>query len=112
MDISGAKVWNTKQEGTLEFLVYGKKNKFIGICLTLDIIEEGSDSQKLMDSIVESAMGHVRVVQSQNLDDALLNRPAPKEYWDIYSKVLKEMQEKTQPEGYVYTMPINPAIHA
>ena len=112
MDIYRARIWNTKREGTLEFFVYGQGNKFIGVCLTLDIVEEGDDPQNLMNSIVESAMGHVSVVQSQKLDDSLLNRPAPKEYWDRYFNVLKKMQENARPKGYIYTMPINPAVHA
>lgn len=115
MNINQLQTWNTKERGTLLFLVYGKEKHYIGVCLTLDIVEEGDDPQKLMDSIVESAMGHVRLVQEKNLDDALLNRPAPQEYWDIYLAMLQEMQrmeQKTEPGGYIYTKPITPLVHA
>lgn len=107
MGMPEMKVWNTKQKGTLEFLVYLEATKYVGVCLTLDIVEEGEDPKKLMESIVESAMGHVKLVQLKNLDDALLNRPAPQKYWKIYNKVLEELRENRPAGGYVYTMPIN-----
>lgn len=112
MSISKMKIWNTKKGGTLEFLVYGQGTSYIGVCLTLDIVEEGNDPKNLMESIVESATGHVKLVQSKNLNDALLNRPAPQEYWDVYNKILGELQKKTQTDGFIYTMPIDTLIHA
>lgn len=78
--------WNTKKRGLVEFVVFQnkKRNHFVGVCLTFDIIEEGDDPESLMDSLTEAAKLHVEVVQKENLPDKLLNRYAPKRYWDKY----------------------------
>lgn len=85
---------NTKNKGTIEFLVYKEGKSFVGVCLTFDIVEEGSNPEKLMESIQEAAEGHLEVVRAKNMSDDLLNRYAPKEYWDIYYKVIKDIKSK------------------
>ncbi|MDO8659461.1 MAG: hypothetical protein Q7K54_02560 [Candidatus Parcubacteria bacterium] len=85
---------NTKDKGTVEFLVYKEGKTFVGVCLTFDIVEEGNNPEKLMESIQEAAQGHLKVVRTQNMSDDLLNRHAPKEYWDIYYKVIGDIQSK------------------
>lgn len=75
---------NTKEKGVMEFLVYKEGDSFVGVCLTFDIVEEGNDPQKLMESIQEAAMGHLEVVQRLKMTDDLLNRYAPEEYWKKY----------------------------
>ena len=85
---------NTKKKGTIEFLVYKEGKTFVGVCLTFDIIEEGNNPEKLMESIQEAAQGHLKVVREKNMPDDLLNRYAPKEYWDIYYKVIGDIKSK------------------
>ena len=85
---------NTKEKGTIEFLVYKEGKTFVGVCLTFDIVEEGNDPEKLMESIQKAAQGHLEAVQKKNMPDDLLNRYAPKEYWDIYYKVIGNIQNK------------------
>jgi predicted RNase H-like HicB family nuclease len=112
MNMSQVRVWNTKQSGTLEFLVFGKDKEFIGVCLTLDIVEDGDDPTKLMESIKEAAEGHVKLVQEKNLDDSLLNRLAPDEYWQLYYQVLDSLKEKAEQNSFISTAPIRPLVHA
>lgn len=112
MDMSRVRVWNTKQSGTLEFLVFSVDKKFIGVCLTLDIVEEGNDPTNLMESIKEAAEGHVRLVQEKNLDDSLLNRSAPEEYWKLYYQVLDSLKKKAEQKSFISTAPIRPLSHA
>lgn len=85
---------NTKKQGVIEFLVYQQKETFVGVCLTFDIIEEGNNAKKLMESIQEAARGHLQTVREKNLSDDLLNRYAPKEYWDIYYRVIGNIKSK------------------
>ena len=85
---------NTKDKGTMEFLVYKEGKTFVGVCLTFDIVEEGSNPEKLMESIQEAAQGHLKAVRANNMSDDLLNRYAPKEYWDIYYKVISDIKSK------------------
>jgi len=83
------KIWNTKQEGLYEFFVYPnprKREAFLGVCLTLNIVDEGKNAHKLINNIVDAALGYIKVIQKENLSDELLNRPAPKKYWDKYKK--------------------------
>ncbi|MEK7541889.1 MAG: hypothetical protein AAB533_03515 [Patescibacteria group bacterium] len=90
MDARRLRVKNTKERGLLEFLVYPERGKYVGVCLTLDIIEEGRDPAKLLKSIQEAATSHVLFVIKKNLGDELLNRPAPEEYWERYFKAMEQ----------------------
>ncbi|TSC78648.1 MAG: hypothetical protein G01um101429_716 [Parcubacteria group bacterium Gr01-1014_29] len=93
---------NTKNKGTIEFFVYPEKGKYIGVCLTFDIVEEGKDPQQLMGSLLEAARLHLKVVRDKNLSGNLLNRYAPVEYWKKYFAYLQHtakehiMREKWQ----------------
>lgn len=85
---------NTKEKGMVEFFVYHERNSYVGVCLTFGILEEGTNSLALMESIKEAAMLHLEVVVKNNLSDELLNRHAPKKYWDKYHEALKQSSLK------------------
>lgn len=93
---------NTKNKGTVEFFVYPERGKYIGVCLTFDIVEEGKDLQEVARSLVEAAELHLKVVRYKNFSDDLLNRYAPDQYWKKYFAYLKNaaqarmMREKWQ----------------
>lgn len=110
MDIRRLRVKNKKEKGLLEFLVYQERGKYIGVCLTLDIVEEGKDPAKLMESIREAAVAHVELVIKKKLSDELLNRPAPDEYWERYFKAIEYRQQREKPAGgkaaYFSSMPM------
>jgi len=94
MKVSNFQVWNTKEKGIYKFFIYPEKPKhYIGVCLTLDIVEEGPDPRVLLNSLIEAMIGHVKTVIKENLGEELLNRPAPQEYWDKYER-FKEFVEK------------------
>lgn len=71
------RVSNTKERGTVEFLVYREGDALVGVCLTFDIVEEGTDPVALMKSIKEAALLHIETVVKNNLGEDLLNRYAP-----------------------------------
>ena len=83
---------NTKKEGTVEILVYKEKGAFVGVCLTFDIIEEGTDALSVLRSIKEATQLHLNTVIKNNMSDDLLNRYAPQEYWEKYFEVTKKIQ--------------------
>ena len=58
------------------------------MCLELDIVKEGIDPEELVAEMLESVAGHVETVCKKNLDDSLLNRAAPKKYWEAYQKFI------------------------
>lgn len=84
---------NTKKEGMLEFLLYCDKNSYVAVCLTLNIVEEGKNPKKLIESVTEAAKGHVMLVIKKNLSDELLNRPAPTKYWNKYFNALEKLKK-------------------
>lgn len=73
--------------------MYSDAGKFVGVNLTFDIVEEGSDPIALMDSIKEASILHLECVVRENMSDELLNRHAPKEYWDRYFKALEQIEK-------------------
>lgn len=81
----------------MEFFAYQEQDRVIGICLTFNIIEEGKSLDEVMKSVVEAAWLHLRVVVRKNLSDDLLNRYAPKEYWEKYFNLQKQLaKQKTE----------------
>ncbi|OGI64035.1 hypothetical protein A2914_02425 [Candidatus Nomurabacteria bacterium RIFCSPLOWO2_01_FULL_41_21] len=84
--------FNTKKEGMVEILVYKEKNVFVGVCLTFDIVEEGSDPLVVLRSIKEAVQLHLDTVIKNNMSDDLLNRYAPLPYWKKYFEATKKMQ--------------------
>ena len=91
-----ARTKNTKEKGNIEFFVYKTKseNAYTGVCLTFDIVEEGSNPDALMKSLEEAALLHLEAVRIKNLSDTLLNRPAPKKYWNKYLSSLVALTHK------------------
>lgn len=95
---------NTKARGTTEFLVYSEGDKFVGVCLTFDIVEEGNDPVTLMKSIKEAAELHLETVIKQNLPDTLLNRHAPAEYWEKYFAAARQIEKRPTPSSSFLTV--------
>ncbi|MEK7620584.1 MAG: hypothetical protein AAB413_05100 [Patescibacteria group bacterium] len=86
-------VRNTKKSGQVRVFTFKKGKKYISVCLELDIVKEGSDPEELSREMMESVSGHIETVCKANLDDALLNRPAPDVYWKTYSKFLDDQKK-------------------
>lgn len=61
-----------------------KDGFFIGVCLDLDLVEEGHATlQEAILSVDDAILSHMKVAQKHNFPEELISRPAPKEYWDI-----------------------------
>src|SRR3989338_38277 len=87
---------NMKERGVIEFFTYKEGDVFVGVCLTFDIIEEGSDLVELMRSVKEAAGLHLETVIKNNLSEDLLNRYAPEEYWEKYFVATSGMRNTTE----------------
>lgn len=88
---------NTKKRGVVEFLTYKEGKAFVGVCLTFDIVEEGTDPVELTRSLRDAAELHVETVIKNNLSDDLLNRYAPDEYWKKYFEATSAIKNRIQP---------------
>lgn len=63
---------------------------FTGVCLDLDIVEEGhSTFQEVLLSINDAVLSHMQAAEKHGFPKELINRPAPKKYWDRLEKVTK-----------------------
>ncbi|MCX6809764.1 MAG: hypothetical protein NTZ65_03410 [Candidatus Berkelbacteria bacterium] len=69
---------NTKRQGQFRFVIYrrARDKNYTGVCLDLDIVEEGKDPVALRKSLEEAARGLLETVCRGNLSDKLLNQPA------------------------------------
>ena len=86
VDALKTRVTNTKERGGIVHFVYITSDKgSFGICLDFDITEEGSSELEVRKNLETAVALHIETVRGNNLSDDLLNRLAPKEYWDIYN---------------------------
>jgi hypothetical protein len=83
------KAKNTKQRGLARIFIFPAGGKFTAVCLDLDIIEEADTKGEALEQIKEAVSGYMVNAVKNGLDDGILNRPAPKKYWDLYKLYLK-----------------------
>jgi hypothetical protein len=84
MNALNTRVTNTKKGGIVRFVYITNSNGCFGICLDFNIIEEGKNEAEVYKNLETAVQLHIDTVKKNNLSDDLLNRLAPKEYWDIY----------------------------
>jgi len=87
---------NKKTQGIARILIYPSKNKYTGVCLDFDIIEEADTKEKAINQIKEATRGYIVNIWKNNLDDSLLNRPAPEKYWEIYKEYSRFITAKNE----------------
>lgn len=79
---------------------------FTAVCLDLDIIEERfATLQQAVLSINEAIDSHVKAVAKSGFSKELLNRPAPKEYWDKLKEFTRPTSFSTAPFQYFTATP-------
>ncbi len=72
-----------------------KDGSFTGVCLDLDIVEEGHATlQEAILSICDAIESHFKAAKKLGLPKELIDRPAPKKYWDK----LKELASENTPK--------------
>ena len=80
-----------------------EKKEYVGICLEFDLEVSAKTSEEAKERIQEYMKAwHENIVENK-LPETLLNRPAPKKYWDILQKITKDLeaQRKAQEEETV-----------
>ncbi|HVF69048.1 MAG TPA: hypothetical protein VNA13_00635 [Xanthomonadales bacterium] len=77
-------------------IVYQEKDdSFTGICLDLDIVEEGHASlQEAILSIHDAIESHIQAAAKLGYPKELMSRPAPKEYWDRLDALVHAKPQK------------------
>ncbi len=87
---------NKKEYGIARILIYPEKDKYIGVCLDFDIIEEADNKKEVIKQIEEATRGYIKNICKNNLSDELLNRPAPEKYWKLYSEYNRFIKAKNE----------------
>lgn len=85
---------NTKKGGVARTIIFPSGKNYKAVCLDFDIIEEAKTREGVEKQIKEAAVGYIKNVCKNNLDNRLLNRHAEKKYWDIYYKHIERITEK------------------
>jgi len=84
---------NTKHHGFAQIFFYPKGDGYVGVCLELDIVDDSKSFPELRERMVRNVTSYVSHVVGNGLDRSLLNRPAPKEYWEMFQKYINQIQK-------------------
>jgi hypothetical protein len=96
---------NTKTAGRVTHFVYWHKDRYIGVCLEFDIVDEDTDKEVLFERLQERAASYVAYVCEKGHDDALLNRHAPKKYWNLFLAALDSQRRLAKAGSVGRAMP-------
>lgn len=78
-----------------------KEGSFTGVCLDLDIVEEGHVTlQEAMLSINDAILSHMDAAAKLGFPKELISRPAPKEYWNKLEDIIKPKAQKLALENF------------
>lgn len=81
------KAVNTKKSGIVRFLYIKYEDRVVGVCLDFNILEEGKNFDEVRKHLETAAKLHLITVCKKKLSDDLLNRHAPKKYWELYEQL-------------------------
>lgn len=86
-----------KQNFSFRCIAYKDKDgTFTGVCLDLDIVEEGHVSiQEAILSINDAIQSHIQAAAKLGFPKELMFRPAPKEYWNRLNEIIRPKPLKT-----------------
>src|SRR4030043_1906790 len=85
-----------KHKFSFRCIAYQEKDgTFTGVCLDLDIVEEGHTSlQEAVLSIHDALDSHVQAASKLGFPKELMFRPAPKDYFQKLAEIIKEKPTK------------------
>lgn len=85
-------------------MAYQEKDKsFTGVCLDLDIVEEGHVSlQEAILSIHDAIESHLQAASKIGYPKELMSRPAPKEYWEKLDEIVHADQRKIKSSPFQF----------
>lgn len=106
---------NTYKKGEATMFVYRENNRFVGVCLQFNLVVEAETSKLAVEQIIDAVKAHAVVVLKKGYSEDLLNRSAPKKYWDIYKALLAFEQDKISNKplksaptlSYMQTLPLS-----
>ena len=90
------------QKFSFRCIAYQEKDgSFTGVCLDLDIIEEGHITlQEAILSINDAILSHMDAAAKLGFPKELISRPAPKEYWKKLEDIIRPRVQKLPLENF------------
>ena len=80
-----------------------KDGSFTGVCLDLDIVEEGHASlEEAILSINDAILSHIQAAAKLDFPKELIDRSAPKEYWNKLKDITQEGISKKELEPFQF----------
>lgn len=91
-----------------------KDDSFTGVCLDLDIVEEGHVTlEEAVLSIHDAIHSHLQAAAKLNFPKELIGRPAPKEYWNRLKELTRiEIPKESFPAFQFFTTQPSYMIYA
>lgn len=92
-----------------------KGDSFTGVCLDLDIVEEGHSSlEEAILSINDAILSHLQAAAKLDFPKELIDRSAPKEYWNKLKQITQEHTSKKDLEPFQFftTQPPSSLMYA
>lgn len=87
---------NTYSSGTYTLIALKDGKKFAGVCLEFDLITEGESINDAMEKITEYAEAWLENARKHRIPEEVLNRPAPKKYWDMFKLISVATQKRVK----------------
>ena len=80
-----------------------KTGPYTGVCLDLDIVEEGHATlEEAILSISDAILSHLQAAAKLDFPKELINRSAPKEYWNKLKEITQERLHKKGLEPFQF----------
>lgn len=80
-----------------------KDGTFTGVCLDLDIVEEGHATlEEAILSINDAISSHIQAAAKLGFPRELVSRPAPKSYWEKLDNVIHKRSSKPTFEPFQF----------
>lgn len=89
---------NTYESGSVTFLIILERKKYKGVCLEFDLTVEADSFQEAKRLIEDYAKVWHKNAVVHKLPEEVLNRPAPKKYWQIYRELVEQDLKKLEAE--------------
>ncbi len=87
---------NTYKSGAVSYVGFKEKDKFVAVCLEFDLVAEAKTLQEAKDRIEDLSNAWLHNVIANKLPEELVNKTAPKKYWEIYEKVNQVHEARTK----------------
>lgn len=87
---------NTYQSGVVTFIAFYEKDKYYGVCLEFDLVTQAKSISEAMEQIKDYTYGWYKNIVINQLSEKLLNKSAPKKYWNKLKEIQQKIENKKQ----------------